>query len=61
MAKVVQDPKVHPEAVIPDFSKPDPLLTFKLDEVAFTYGSKWKQRYFTTVGDDYFPLSRRRP
>ena len=56
MAKVVQDPKAHPEAVIPDFSKPDPLLTFKLDDVALTYGSKWKQRYFTKVGDDYFPL-----
>ena len=21
------------------------------------YGTKWKQRYFTKVGDDYFPLS----
>jgi predicted CXXCH cytochrome family protein len=56
MAKVVQDPKAHPEAVIPDFSKPDPLLTFTLNEVAFTYGSKWKQRYFKKVGNDYFPL-----
>ena len=46
----------HPEAVIPDFTKPDPLLTFKLDDIAFVYGSKWKQRYFTKVGDDYFPL-----
>jgi len=56
MAKVVQDPKEHPEAVIPDFNKADPLLTFKLSDVAFTYGSKWKQRYFQKVGDDYFPL-----
>jgi predicted CXXCH cytochrome family protein len=56
MANVIVDPKQHPEAVIPDFSKPDPLLTFKLEDVAFTYGSKWKQRYFKKVGDDYFPL-----
>ena len=56
MANVVRDPKQHPEAVLPDFSKPDPLLTFKLDDVAFVYGSKWKQRYFKRVGDDYFPL-----
>ena len=56
MANVVQDPKQHPEAVLPDFSKPDPLLTFKLSDVAFTYGTKWKQRYFQKVGDDYFPL-----
>jgi predicted CXXCH cytochrome family protein len=56
MAKVVQDPKEHPEAIIPDLAKPDPLLTFTKDQIAFTYGSKWKQRYFTKVGDDYFPL-----
>ena len=56
MANVVRDPKEHPEAVIPDFSKPDPLLTFSLNDVAFVYGSGWKQRYFKKVGDDYFPL-----
>jgi hypothetical protein len=27
-ANVVTDPKEHPEVVLPDFSKPDPLLTF---------------------------------
>jgi predicted CXXCH cytochrome family protein len=57
MANVVRDPRQHPDAVIPDFSKPDPLLTFRLDDVALVYGSKWKQRYFKKVGDDYFPLS----
>jgi predicted CXXCH cytochrome family protein len=56
MANVVRDPRVHPDAIIPDLSKPDPLVTFKKDDIAFTYGSKWKQRYFTKVGDDYFPL-----
>ena len=57
MANVVVDPRKRPEAVLPDFSKPDPLLTFKLEDVALVYGSKWKQRYFTKVGNDYFPLS----
>ena len=56
MANVVTDPREHPEKVIPDFSKPDKNLTFKLSDVAFVYGSKWKQRYFTKVGNDYFPL-----
>jgi predicted CXXCH cytochrome family protein len=56
MANVVRDPREHPEAIIPDFSKPDPLLTFGKDDVAFVYGSRWKQRYFTRRGDDYFPL-----
>ena len=54
MANVVQDPRVHPDAIIPDLSKPDPLVNFTKDDVAFTYGSKWKQRYFKRVGDDYF-------
>src|SRR5580765_6042978 len=56
MANVVTDPHVRPEVIIPDLSKPDPLVTFKRDDIAFVYGTKWKQRYFTKVGDDYFPL-----
>jgi predicted CXXCH cytochrome family protein len=56
MANVIQDPREHPDAIIPDLSKPDPLLTFTKDDVAFTYGSKWKQRYFKQVGDDYFVI-----
>jgi predicted CXXCH cytochrome family protein len=57
MANVVRDPKQHPDAIIPDLAKPDPLVTFTKDDIAFVYGSKWKQRYFTKVGDDYFPLA----
>jgi predicted CXXCH cytochrome family protein len=56
MANVVRDPKEHPDAILPDLSKPDPLITFKKDDIAFVYGSKWKQRYFKKVGDDYFVL-----
>src|SRR5262245_20997190 len=50
MANVVRNPKEHPEAIIPDFSKPDPLLTFTKDQIEWVYGSKWKQRYFTRIG-----------
>ncbi len=56
MANVVRDPKIHPEAILPDLSKPNPLVTFTKEDIAFVYGSKWKQRYFTKRGDDYFPL-----
>ena len=56
MANVVRDPKEHPEAIIPDLSKPDPLVKFKKEDIALVYGSLWKQRYFTKVGNDYFPL-----
>jgi hypothetical protein len=56
MANVVRDPRTHPDAILPDLTKPDPLLTFKKEDIAFVYGSKWKQRYFQEVRDDYYPL-----
>jgi predicted CXXCH cytochrome family protein len=67
MANVVVDPKQHPEVIIADFSQSDQLLalaradsksdspaTFTKDDIALVYGSRWKQRYFKKVGDDYF-------
>jgi predicted CXXCH cytochrome family protein len=56
MANVVRDPKEHPDAIIPDLSVPNPVVTFTKDQITLVYGSKWKQRYFTRVGDDLFPL-----
>jgi predicted CXXCH cytochrome family protein len=56
MANVIRDPKLHPDAVLGDFNHPDPVRTFTLDQVAFVYGSRWKQRYFEKRGRDYFPL-----
>lgn len=55
MANVVRDPKAHPEAILPDFGT-NTVAKFTRDQVAFVYGSKWKQRYFTKIGDDYYPL-----
>jgi len=54
MANVVRDPKEHPEAILPDLSK-NPFAKFTKEQVALVYGSVWKQRYFTKIGDDYFP------
>ena len=54
MANVVRDPREHPEAIIPDLAT-DPLAKFTKDQVALVYGSIWKQRYFTKIGEDYFP------
>lgn len=56
MANVVRDPHEHPDAIIPDLSKPNPLVTFKASDIALVYGSVWKQRYFKKVGNDYFVL-----
>ncbi len=56
MANVVRDPKTHPEAIIPDLATNHvPNAKFAKEDVAFVYGSIWKQRYFARVGDDYFP------
>ncbi len=56
MANVVRDPREHPDAIIPDLAT-NKVAPFKKEQVAFVYGSIWKQRYFTKVGDDYFPLA----
>ncbi len=55
MANIVRDPRQHPDAIIPDLATNN-VYKFSKDQVAFVYGSIWKQRYFTKVGDDYFPL-----
>jgi len=57
MANVITDPKTNPSVVLGDFSKPNPIVNFKLEDVAFTYGTKWKQRYFLRSGNDYYPAS----
>jgi hypothetical protein len=44
---LTQQIEEHPEAVLADFTHADPLQRFDLKDVAFTYGSRWKQRYFT--------------
>jgi predicted CXXCH cytochrome family protein len=57
MANIVRDPKLHPDAIIPDLSQADPkIVNFTKDDIALVYGSKWKQRYFKKSGDTYVPL-----
>ena len=55
MANVIRDPRSHPNAIIPDLASNN-VARFTQDQVAFVYGGLWKQRYFTKVGDDYFPI-----
>jgi predicted CXXCH cytochrome family protein len=55
MANIVRDPQEHPDAIIPNLAT-NTVSKFTKEQVAFVYGSIWKQRYFTKVGDDYFPL-----
>ena len=55
MANVVRDARAFPNAIIPDLAT-NGVANFSLGQVAFVYGSLWKQRYFTKIGDDFFPL-----
>ena len=55
MANVVRDPRQYPDAIIPNLST-NPFARFTKDRVALVYGSIWKQRYFTKIGEDLFPL-----
>jgi len=52
---MIQDVKANPEAIIGDFTK-DEVRTFTKDEVVYTIGSKWKQRYLTKIGEEYYIL-----
>ena len=51
----MRDPREHPDAILPDLATNNVSPKFTKDQVAFVYGSIWKQRYFTKIGDDYFP------
>lgn len=55
MANVVRNPRQHPDAIIPDL-RTNHVSPFTVDQVALVYGSQWKQRYFTKIGDEYYPL-----
>lgn len=55
MANVVRDPREHPDAILPNLDT-NTVAKFSREQVAFVYGSLWKQRYFTKIGDDYYPL-----
>ncbi len=56
MANVVRDPRTHRDAILADFLKAPSFVTFTRKQIAFVYGSIWKQRYFEKVGDDYYVL-----
>ena len=55
MANVVRDPRQYPGAIIPNLATNTVSPKFTMNQVAFVYGSIWKQRYFIKIGDDYFP------
>ncbi len=55
-ATVVQDARKNPGAVLGDFSVPN--LGFTLDDVDYTIGGHWDQRYIKKIGDEYYVLPK---
>ncbi len=53
---VIQDAKKNPSAVLADMSVAD--LPFKREDIYYTIGGHWDQRYLTKIGDDYYILPR---
>src|ERR1700684_2157497 len=55
MPNVVRDPRAHPDSIIPNLATNNVSPKFTKDQIAFVYGSVRKQRFFTRIGDDYYP------
>jgi predicted CXXCH cytochrome family protein len=55
-AKMTQDVRENPLAILGDFETPSEVRTFTKDDVVITIGNQWKQRYMTKIGDDYYIL-----
>ncbi|GAB4369792.1 MAG: hypothetical protein Kow00128_16260 [Deltaproteobacteria bacterium] len=53
---VVQDARENPSAILADMSVPG--LPFAREDIAYTIGGHWDQRYLTRIGDDYYILPR---
>ena len=55
-ATVVQDARKDPSVILGDFTVPN--LGFTLEDVDYTIGGHWDQRYMKKIGDDYYVLPK---
>lgn len=55
-ATVVQDARKNPAAVLGDFTVPN--LGFKIEDVEYTIGGHWDQRYMTKIEGEYYVLPK---
>jgi hypothetical protein len=53
---VIQDARKNPSAILGDMSSSD--LPFRKEDIDFTIGGHWDQRYMTRIGDDYYILPK---
>ncbi len=55
-ATVVQDARADPSVILGDFSVPG--LGFTREDVEYTIGGHWDQRYMKRIGDEYYVLPK---
>jgi hypothetical protein len=55
-ATVVQDARKDPSAILADFSVPG--LGFSIEDVEYTIGGHWDQRYMKKIDDDFYVLPK---
>jgi hypothetical protein len=54
-ARMMQDPKEKPDAILGDMTQS---LPFKKEDIAYTLGNHWTQRYMTEIDGEYYVLPR---
>ena len=55
-AQMVKDVKKHSNAIVGDFDSASEVRTFNKEQVLYTIGNQWKQRYITRIDDEYYIL-----
>jgi hypothetical protein len=49
-------PVQSPDEILGDFTTPNPLVTFKKEDIEFVVGSAWEQVYLYRKGEDLYPF-----
>ena len=55
-SQMATDVSKHSNAIVGDFESPSEIRTFTRDQVLYTIGNQWKQRYITRIGDELYVL-----
>lgn len=55
-SQMIKDVSKQPTAVVGDFDSPSDVRTFTRDQVLYTIGNQWKQRYITRIDDEFYIL-----
>ncbi len=55
-SQMARDVSKDPRAIVGDFETPSDVRTFTRDQVVYTIGNQWKQRYITRIDNELYIL-----